>query len=148
MPADRKTKSSVPEPILQMLSGGLAGCMIWLPPVYSLDVIKTRMQTAKPGKYSGVVDCAVKTWRCDQSLTFYRVLQLGSMFTQISGRRLRFKIHCVHLSYEYGEGQKDKRVASCNNEFFCLPAFPSPSCFVISSRLRLTRPRSNDIEVY
>lgn len=53
----------VPEPVLQMLAGGLAGCAIWLPPVYCLDVIKTRMQTAVPGVYGGVVDCLAKTVR-------------------------------------------------------------------------------------
>lgn len=54
---------AMPEPAQQMIAGGLAGCAIWLPPVYCLDVIKTRMQTAEPGVYSGVGDCAAKTWR-------------------------------------------------------------------------------------
>ncbi|CAB1107524.1 unnamed protein product [Ectocarpus sp. CCAP 1310/34] len=39
----RTGKSSVPEPALQMLAGGIAGCATWLPPVYCLDVIKTRI---------------------------------------------------------------------------------------------------------
>lgn len=47
-----------------MLAGGVAGCAIWLPPVYCLDVIKTRMQTAQDGVYRGVWDCLVKTVRC------------------------------------------------------------------------------------
>lgn len=57
------TATEVPGPVLQMLAGGLAGCAIWLPPVYCLDVIKTRMQTAVPGVYCGVVDCFLKTVR-------------------------------------------------------------------------------------
>lgn len=48
---------------MQVLAGGVAGCAMWLPPVYCLDVIKTRMQTARDGVYRGVWDCLVKTVR-------------------------------------------------------------------------------------
>lgn len=60
----RTGKSSVPEPALQMLAGGIAGCATWLPPVYCLDVIKTRIQSAEPGVYRGSWDCLRKTVRC------------------------------------------------------------------------------------
>ena len=53
----------IPEPVQQMIAGGLAGCASWLPPVYCLDVVKTRIQTAEPGVYSSMGDCAAKTWR-------------------------------------------------------------------------------------
>lgn len=57
-----------------MLAGGVAGCVHWLPPVYWLDVVKTRMQTAEPGVYHGVWDCYVKTvryYRMDVRETVY-----------------------------------------------------------------------------
>lgn len=63
MPPDRLYHGPVPEPVMQMLAGGIAGSISWLPPFYSLDVIKTRMQTAEPGKYRNFGDCALKTWR-------------------------------------------------------------------------------------
>ncbi|CAM9458427.1 unnamed protein product, partial [Ectocarpus fasciculatus] len=59
----RSDKSSLPEPAVQMLAGGIAGCATWLPPVYCLDVIKTRVQSAKPGMYRGSWDCLKKTVR-------------------------------------------------------------------------------------
>ncbi|CAM9460092.1 unnamed protein product [Pylaiella littoralis] len=66
MPPNRaRTSSSLPDPVLQMLAGGVAGCVHWLPPVYWLDVVKTRMQTAEPGVYHGVWDCYVKTVRAE-----------------------------------------------------------------------------------
>lgn len=57
---------NLPDPVLQMLAGGVAGCVHWLPPVYCLDVVKTRMQTAEPGVYHGMWDCYVKTVRWDR----------------------------------------------------------------------------------
>eukprot|EP00903_Cladosiphon_okamuranus_P012378 g11601.t1 len=62
LPSDR-TSTIAPEAVLQVLAGGVAGCAMWLPPVYCLDVIKTRMQTAQDGVYRGVWDCLVKTVR-------------------------------------------------------------------------------------
>lgn len=36
-----------------------------------VDVTKTRVMNAKPGVYSGVLDCVVKTMRNDGPLAFY-----------------------------------------------------------------------------
>lgn len=55
--------SDLPEPMLQMLAGGVAGCATWLPPMYFVDVIKTRMQSAEAGVYHGAWDCFKKTVR-------------------------------------------------------------------------------------
>lgn len=54
---------SLPEPVLQMMAGGVAGCAVWVPPVYFLDVVKTRMQTAEPGVYRNSWDCFRQTVR-------------------------------------------------------------------------------------
>lgn len=78
IPEDPARRSNIPEPILQMISGGVAGCAIWMPPIYSLDVFKTRMQVAAPGTYSGTWDCAVKTWRC--ALPWYQDVMSGVTF--------------------------------------------------------------------
>lgn len=48
---------------IMLLAGGIAGCATWMPPVYFLDVLKTRMQTAPQGTYVSNWDCVVKTWR-------------------------------------------------------------------------------------
>lgn len=44
----------------QFLAGGTAGCVQWLPPIYCFDVIKSRMQTAPQGYYTGMWDCVRK----------------------------------------------------------------------------------------
>ncbi len=44
----------------QFFAGGTAGVIQWLPPIYCLDVIKSRMQTAPQGHYSGVWDCVLR----------------------------------------------------------------------------------------
>ncbi|CAM9366106.1 unnamed protein product [Ascophyllum nodosum] len=74
IPEDPARRSKIPEPILQTIAGGLAGCASWMPPVYTLDVIKTRMQTAAPGTYSGIWDCTAKTWRAEGMGMFSRGL--------------------------------------------------------------------------
>lgn len=53
----------IPDQVVQLAAGGIAGCASWLPPIYCVDVIKTRMQTARPGQYTSTWDCVVKTWR-------------------------------------------------------------------------------------
>ncbi|CAN0399550.1 unnamed protein product [Ectocarpus sp. 12 AP-2014] len=73
LPPDR-TSTAVPEPMLLALAGGLAGCAMWLPPTYCLDVIKTRMQTAEPGVYRGVRDCLMKTLRAEGMPVLFRGL--------------------------------------------------------------------------
>ena len=40
------------------LAGGTAGVVQWLPPFYCFDVVKSRMQTALPGTYRSVWQCA------------------------------------------------------------------------------------------
>ncbi|CAM9462708.1 unnamed protein product [Scytosiphon promiscuus] len=92
-PSSTTAKRALPEPMLQMLAGGLAGCAIWLPPVYSLDVVKTRMQTAVPGLYRGVLDCFLKTVRAEG---------LPVMFRGLGAAMLRaFPMHgLVFLGYE------------------------------------------------
>ncbi|CBJ29814.1 carnitine/acylcarnitine carrier protein [Ectocarpus siliculosus] len=72
-------KSSVPEPALQMLAGGIAGCATWLPPVYCLDVIKTRLQSAEPGVYGGTWDCLRKTVRSEGTPVLFRGLGLSML---------------------------------------------------------------------
>jgi len=48
--------------LVQLLSGGIAGLVQWMPPIYYADIIKSRMQVALPGQYSSVWDCAKKVW--------------------------------------------------------------------------------------
>ncbi|CAM9366183.1 unnamed protein product [Ascophyllum nodosum] len=74
IPEDPARRSKIPEPMLQIIAGGLAGCATWMPPVYTLDVIKTRIQTAAPGTYSGMWDCTIKTWRTEGMGMFSRGL--------------------------------------------------------------------------
>lgn len=47
---------------------GLCGCLYTMP----LDVMKSKYQGSKPGTYSGVVDCFVKTLREGGIRTFFR----------------------------------------------------------------------------
>ena len=72
-----------------MLAGGLAGCVTWLPPVYSLDVVKTRVQTALPGTYRDPWDCTVKIWRCDDA-----VLGLRMFHSQVKSKLNSIKEEC------------------------------------------------------
>jgi hypothetical protein len=50
-------------PLFALTAGGLAGTLQWLPPIYCLDVIKTKMQTARPGVYASISDALRKTLR-------------------------------------------------------------------------------------
>lgn len=54
-----------------LIAGGLAGVISWVF-TYPLDVLKTKMQMDLSGKYSGVLDCVVKTWKNDGPATFTR----------------------------------------------------------------------------
>ena len=61
---------------VQLLSGGIAGTVQWLPPFYCFDVIKSRMQTVPLGYYNSMSDCAVRLWREEGAMVFLRwVLQ-------------------------------------------------------------------------
>lgn len=60
--------------ILQFVSGGIAGVVQWLPPIYFADVLKSRMQTAPSGYYKGWIDCTQRLIREEGFRTFYRGL--------------------------------------------------------------------------
>ena len=79
IPEDPARRSKIPEPMLQIIAGGLAGCATWMPPVYTLDVIKTRIQTAAPGTYSGMWDCTIKTWRYIHNICCYLALPVRTV---------------------------------------------------------------------
>ena len=55
--------------------GGIAGALQWLPPTYCVDVVKTRLQADVGGeRYSGMWDCAVKTYQSEGAAVFFRGL--------------------------------------------------------------------------
>ena len=58
--------------VAQFLAGGTAGTIQWLPPMYCLDVIKSRMQTAPRGTYSGIKDCATQMYAEGGYKVFFR----------------------------------------------------------------------------
>jgi solute carrier family 25 carnitine/acylcarnitine transporter 20/29 len=60
--------------VVQGLSGGVAGVVQWLPPIYFTDVIKSRMQTAPRGYYKGVLDCAHRLYLEEGWRIFFRGL--------------------------------------------------------------------------
>eukprot|EP00752_Nemacystus_decipiens_P004844 g4408.t1 len=94
IPPDRgAADTGLPEPLLQMLAGGVSGCAAWLPPLYCVDVIKTRMQSAEPGVYKGAWDCFKKTVRAEG---------VPVLFRGIGASMLRaFPMHgLVFLGYE------------------------------------------------
>lgn len=75
-----------------VFAGGLAGTGQWLP-TYPIDVIKSRVQSAAPGTYSGMIDCAVKSYRAEGGQVFFRGLSV-SLFRA-------FPLHgMVFLGYE------------------------------------------------
>ena len=55
-----------------MLAGGIAGTVQWFPPIYCMDVIKSRMQSALPGVYSGTWDCFKKSYRQEGLQVFFK----------------------------------------------------------------------------
>lgn len=60
--------------MLQFVSGGIAGVVQWLPPIYFADVLKSRMQTAPKGFYKGWIDCTQRLIKEEGFRTFYRGL--------------------------------------------------------------------------
>lgn len=56
------------------LSGGIAGIVQWLPPIYCADVVKSRMQTAPKGYYLGISDCIRRLYREEGPRVFFRGL--------------------------------------------------------------------------
>jgi solute carrier family 25 (mitochondrial carnitine/acylcarnitine transporter), member 20/29 len=61
----------------QAFAGGTAGVIGWLPPVFSIDVVKTRLQSAPKGTYSGMWDCAKKSYRAEGIAVFFRGLNIA-----------------------------------------------------------------------
>ena len=59
-----------------VLAGGSAGAFQWLL-TYPLDVTKSRIQAAKPGTYSGVLDCAVKSVAAEGPMVLFRGLNMA-----------------------------------------------------------------------
>jgi len=59
-------------PIQMLLFGGASGVVSWLP-VYPIDVLKSRIQSAQcPDQYKGLLDCALKSVRAEGPLVLYR----------------------------------------------------------------------------
>lgn len=58
--------------LASLLAGGTAGVVQWCPPIYCMDVIKTRMQTAEEGVYKGVLDCTQKLYKEGGVYIFFR----------------------------------------------------------------------------
>ena len=56
----------------QFLAGGTAGVVQWLPPIFWFDVLKSKMQTAPQGHYSGVLDCIRRTYLEEGARGFFR----------------------------------------------------------------------------
>ncbi|GMH90242.1 hypothetical protein TrVE_jg4778 [Triparma verrucosa] len=61
--------------LVPVLAGGVSGVMIWCPPFYSFDVVKTRLQVERfegTVKYNGFWDCVVKSYKEEGVRVFYR----------------------------------------------------------------------------
>lgn len=82
-----------PGPMSTLLAGGVAGTVQWLPPIYTLDVVKSRIQAAPPGAYRGLWHCFTSA----VSTNGWAVTVRG-----LSAALLRaFPLHgCVFLGYE------------------------------------------------
>ncbi|TFJ86164.1 hypothetical protein NSK_002372 [Nannochloropsis salina CCMP1776] len=91
---NRKPSSSTPlPPHLLLLAGGVAGTVQWLPPFYCLDVLKSRMQSALPGVYDNVWDCAKKSYQQEGIGVFFRGLPVALIRA--------FPLNaCIFLGYE------------------------------------------------
>lgn len=61
----------------QACAGGTAGVVGWLPPMFCVDVVKTRLQSAPRGTYSGMYDCAVKSYRAEGMMVFFRGMNIA-----------------------------------------------------------------------
>jgi len=80
-------------PVLHtVLAGGLAGSIQWIP-TYPIDVVKSRVQSAAPGTYKGLLDCARQSYRAEGAQVFWRGLSVSLMRA--------FPLHgAVFLGYE------------------------------------------------
>ena len=56
----------------QAIAGGTADAFSWLPPIFCIDVLKTKMQSAPRGTYKNVIDCARKSYAQEGHRVFFR----------------------------------------------------------------------------
>ena len=71
---------------VDLVAGGVAGLMSWSSTM-PLDVVKSRLQSDNPvdrsgraaARYSGVVDCALYSWRTEGVAVFFRGLTVTCM---------------------------------------------------------------------
>lgn len=67
-----ETEAAVPLSLAEkLLAGGCAGAVSQIV-VYPLEVVKTRLATAKTQAYRGILDCVTKTFRQEGLRAFYR----------------------------------------------------------------------------
>jgi hypothetical protein len=75
---------ATPSMSVNFMAGGLAGVAYWAT-IYPLELIKTRIQSepcAKADrKYTGIVDCALKTFRNEGAGAFYKGFSVRCSFT-------------------------------------------------------------------
>jgi solute carrier family 25 (mitochondrial uncoupling protein), member 8/9 len=64
--------AGMPDNIVTHIGSGLAAGFAAVCVGSPVDVVKSRMMGAKPGKYSNIVDCFVKTATQDGLLAFYK----------------------------------------------------------------------------
>ena len=67
-----RTQPLVGDLTSQALAGGCAGASGWVPPIYCIDVIKTKVQSAPKGTYTSMVDCARKSYAAEGVAVFTR----------------------------------------------------------------------------
>ena len=72
-----QTDTSTPSDIVPIIAGGVSGVLIWMPPFYSFDVIKTRLQVERFSnggvpEYKGFWDCVRKSYRREGVGVFWR----------------------------------------------------------------------------
>jgi solute carrier family 25 carnitine/acylcarnitine transporter 20/29 len=80
--------------VTQLLAGGVAGTVQWLPPFYCADVIKSRMQTAPIGYYNVIWDCTKRLYAEHGMHVFFRGLSPALMRA--------FPLHSIiFATYEY-----------------------------------------------
>ncbi len=56
----------------QAIAGGAAGAFTWLPPIFCIDVVKTKLQSAPAGTYTGMIDCFQKSLKQEGWPVFFR----------------------------------------------------------------------------
>ncbi|GMI03448.1 hypothetical protein TrLO_g6332 [Triparma laevis f. longispina] len=72
-----QTDTSTPSDLVPVIAGGVSGVLIWMPPFYSFDVIKTRLQVERFSnggvpEYKGFWDCVRKSYRREGVGVFWR----------------------------------------------------------------------------